>query len=100
MKEAEGIISHLDAACKNDLVIDVQDLLLRSTLTSFAQLAMGIDIHALDVEHSVVMSADAQGNPQRKYQLPTVEFMKAFDMANEVAFFLYFSAQEISRACL
>lgn len=45
---------------------------------------MGSDVKALDVGYTITDSVDAQGRPQKKYTLPTVDFMEAFDLANAI----------------
>ncbi|KAI9023401.1 cytochrome P450 [Hyaloraphidium curvatum] len=84
MAESKDLCGHLGAAADRGLVIDIQDLLLRGTLESFAQLAMGLKVHALDGPFAVQESRDAKGDLQKKYTLPIVEYLEAFDLANAI----------------
>ena len=78
LEEANQICMHLDKVADKNLMIDLQDLLLRSTLDSFCKISMGVSIGALTVE-----AAESNGF----YTLPTVPFMEAFDGTSGVLLF-------------
>ncbi|TPX32165.1 hypothetical protein SmJEL517_g04672 [Synchytrium microbalum] len=69
-EEARLICMHLDKAASKGLIVEMQDLLLRSTLNSFVKISMGVSIGALEVE-----ARDVNG----VYTLPDVDFMQSFD---------------------
>ena len=77
-EDAVKVRRHLEEARRLGAIVDLQDLLLRSTMSSFVAIAMGKQIGGLDALGTV----DAKG----RYSLPAVPFSDAFDALNNVVF--------------
>ncbi|TPX33735.1 hypothetical protein SmJEL517_g03480 [Synchytrium microbalum] len=75
LDEVDHILDHLHNAEGAGLVIEIQDLLLRSTLDAFCLLAMGQNVGALKMKAS---------GKNGVYTFEPSEFMTAFDGLNEV----------------
>ncbi|KAI9001815.1 cytochrome P450 [Hyaloraphidium curvatum] len=84
LHDARDIVRHLGQACDAGLVVDLQELLLRSTADSFVKLAMGKDIGALNVPYTAGRAVDARGNPYGVYNLPPVAFADAYDVCTHL----------------
>ncbi|KAI9032471.1 cytochrome P450 [Hyaloraphidium curvatum] len=83
-RDADHIVTHLARAADLGLVVDMQEILLLSTADTFAQVALGKDIGALEVPHTVEEAVDARGNKYRRYHLPSVPFADALDEATHI----------------
>ncbi|TPX41345.1 hypothetical protein SeLEV6574_g06139 [Synchytrium endobioticum] len=75
LDESVLLVEHLTHAHKSGAIIDLQDLLLRSTLDSFALLAMGKSVGAIEMKGHI--------GKDGIYFMPNVAFMEAFDNLNE-----------------
>ncbi|TPX34814.1 hypothetical protein SmJEL517_g02535 [Synchytrium microbalum] len=72
--ESVLLVEHIQNAAQQKAIVDLQDLLLRSTLDSFALLSMGKTVGAMKMRGEVHDGI---------YRMPNVEFMNAFDSLNE-----------------
>ncbi|TPX32365.1 hypothetical protein SmJEL517_g04514 [Synchytrium microbalum] len=74
-EESKLLTQHVENARQAGAILDLQDLLLKSTIDSFALLAMGASVGAMKVTGEVKDGI---------YSLPEVDFMTAFDKLNEL----------------
>ncbi|TPX32364.1 hypothetical protein SmJEL517_g04515 [Synchytrium microbalum] len=74
-EESKLLVSHIENARQAGAIFDLQDILLKSTIDSFALLAMGTSVGAMKVKGEV---------HDGLYSLPEVTFMTAFDKLNEL----------------
>ncbi|KAI9024627.1 cytochrome P450 [Hyaloraphidium curvatum] len=75
--DALKVRRHLRAAHDMGARIDLQDLLLRSTMESFVRIAFGVELGNLD-------GAAKKDEKTGTYVLPRIEFAEAFDSLNRV----------------
>ncbi|KXS16381.1 cytochrome P450 [Gonapodya prolifera JEL478] len=74
-EDAARVASHLQRASELGAYVDIQDLLLRSTMDSFLRIGMGTKPASLAGTPTVVKG---------KYTLPVDDFANAFDTANAI----------------
>lgn len=77
--DARKVVAHLRKAHELGAKIDLQMLLLRSTMDSFLTLAMGVHLNSLSTLEEATVE-------KGRYTLPRNEFGEAFDSLNSVVF--------------
>ncbi|KAJ3342942.1 hypothetical protein HDU93_000601 [Gonapodya sp. JEL0774] len=72
--ESKNLLSHLRSVRDHGVMVDLQDLFLRSTLDSFSEIAFGKALGCMDMSNASVING--------KYVMQTNDFMRAFDSAS------------------
>ncbi|KXS19426.1 cytochrome P450 [Gonapodya prolifera JEL478] len=87
--QADVLCSVLRTAALRGSVVDLQDVLLRCTIDSFARLALGTDVGALSKEPAFTNGVHriqdaARGEEYERMTFPDIPFASAFDTANAI----------------
>ncbi|KXS09953.1 cytochrome P450 [Gonapodya prolifera JEL478] len=76
IEESHLLTAHLLAAAEANAIVDLQDLLLRSTLDSFGRIALSTTFGCMDMQNASIEKGH--------YIMKNVPFMEAFDNTNNI----------------